>query len=307
MGENRLLETSDVRAYIGRLATPSLIRWRVQSDDGRDRPLQTIAWRWVAPSQKIQSQAQPQNMSKLPTIDLQAPEQDQSLYEPEYAGLLAGEENSHKFWSSKEEKLSLAPLHRPHRVFAWFRYLRESFNIDKQDRFAASPSQGLGTGLAAQYYILSQLSVSGSLETHATQTEYETGGTSEPAQVQKRVRSHLALGLDLLNTNSREPNWAFNLGPVGSFLQLPLVSDNQRVLDYGIKASLQVFQPALNLDLLILKSGSRETSLVGILPWPVFSLRPFLGFYRFDTRQSSGAFTGLYLETGLRLGIERDF
>jgi len=71
--------------------------------------------------------------------------------------------------------------------------------------------------------------------------------------------------------------------------------------------SLHSYQYRANLAFLLLKSSSRELDLQLSLPWTVWSIRPFFSLYRYDTRQSAGSVTGTFKESGLRLGIEREF
>ncbi len=302
-------ETRSRAVRLDRIGAPWLIRLRSLDEAGATTALKSLQFRWVSyplsPARgQALSRAEP---AREMILDPSAPDDDQVGYEPDDAELLAGDEGPMDLFLARIQPRELGPLERRHVLKGWIRLLRESFSIDKKDRFAADPSQGLGNGLAAQYFLAPNLSFSGAVDLHATQTIYEEGGSEPPALEQKRIRAHLGLGLDLLNTNNRWTEWSFNLGPVLSLIQIPLQEDDQKFTDGGLKLSLHSYEFRASLNFLLLKSSSRELDLQQSLPWTVWSIRPFFSLYRYDTRQSAGSVTGVFKESGLRLGIEREF
>ena len=97
------------------------------------------------------------------------------------------------------------------------------------------------------------------------------------------------------------------LGPVAGLVQMPLQENEQKFTDYGIHFGSQHYPSRVAFTVLFLKSGSREIHGRWIAPWTIWSIRPFLGLYLYNTRQSAGAVTGRFQESGLRLGLARDF
>ncbi len=307
----RWIDTPNRMVNLSRLGAPWLIRLRAIAGPGARKNVQAVSFRMVVALRSSELPKPRTGGSEVATkfFDPAARDDDQAVYEPEDKDLLEGADGPMDFIFTSRASETLSPLLRRHQLQGWFRYLKESFQIDKLDRFAAAPSQGLGTGAAGLYYLQPQLALSGAVETHATHTLYDEGGAGAPATDQKRIRLHVALGLDLLNTNVRYADWSLYVGPVVNLLQLPLAKDEQKVVDFGLKIDLHSLSTHSHVSLLLLKSSSREWNLDGALPWSLtsWSIRPFLGLYHFDTRQSSGAVSGSFRESGLRLGIAREF
>jgi hypothetical protein len=302
----RWFETSEVSARLHKIGAPWLIRVRGMTNQGRYVPVKDLRFRWatlgVAGSEKV--------VPKTPDValDLTAPDDDQVVYEPEDKDLLSGPDDG--IISSiigRSSPSDLPPVQRKHEAYVWLRYLREEFSIDKKDRFEAEPSSGLGSGGGGQYFLAPNLAVSGAIDTHATRTDYEAGGAQAPNTEQKRIRFHVALGLDLLNTHVRTTDWSLMLGPALGLVQMPLQQNDQKFTDYGLHFASQHYPSRLGFTVLFLKSGSREIHSRWIAPLTIWSMQPFLGLYLYNTRQSAGAVTGRFQESGLRFGLARDF
>ncbi|HYX35857.1 MAG TPA: hypothetical protein VE954_22385 [Oligoflexus sp.] len=302
----RWLETKEQSAQLHKIGTPWLVRLRGITAKGESLPVTRLTLQWDTPASK----PEPPIAATAPDIHLDpnATDDDQVVYEPEDKDLLSGaDESPMNAFVSRSTPIDLPPIQRKHEVYVWLRYLREQFSIDKKDRFEAEPSIGLGTGAGGQYFLAPNAVLSGAIDTHATQTDYEEAGTQTPSTVQKRIRLHVALGLDLLNTHTRTTDWSLNLGPVVGLVQMPLQQDDQKFTDYGISLGGHHYPTRSALTVLFLKSGSREIHARWIMPWTVWSMSPFLGTYLYNTRQSAGAVTGRFHESGLRFGLERDF
>ncbi|HET9237774.1 MAG TPA: hypothetical protein VFO10_11015 [Oligoflexus sp.] len=302
----RWLETDELGARLHKIGAPWLIRVRGLTNQGRYVPVTDLRFRWEALGIAGAAKEQP----KVPDValDVTAPDDDQVVYEPEDKDLLSGPEDGlMASWVGRSSAPDLPPLQRKHEAYVWLRYLREDFSIDKKDRFEAEPSTGLGSGGGGQYFLAPNFSISGTLDTHATRTDYEAGGAQAPNTEQKRIRFHVALGLDLLNTHVRTTDWSLMLGPVAGLVQMPLQQNDQKFTDYGIHLASQHYPSRLAFALLFLKSGSREIHGRWIAPLTVWSMQPFLGLYLYNTRQSAGAVTGRFQESGLRFGLARDF
>jgi hypothetical protein len=302
----RWFETSELGVRLHKIGAPWLIRVRGMTVQGRYIPVSDMRFRW-APVGLAKSKNLKPKAPEL-TLDLAAPDDDQVVYEPEYKDLLSGPaEGPMSSFASRSSAPDVAPVKRQHEAYVWLRYLREDFSIDKKDRFDAEPSSGLGTGGGGQYFLAPNLSVSGAVDTHATRTNYEAGGAQTPNTEQKRIRFHVALGLDLLNTHVRTTDWSLMLGPVAGLVQMPLQENEQKFSDYGIHFAGQHYPHRVAFSFLFLKSGSREIHGRWIAPWTMWSMHPFLGLYLYNTRQSAGAVTGRFQESGLRMGLARDF
>lgn len=302
----RWFETTDVSARLHKIGAPWLIRVRGMTSQGRYVPVKDLRFRWAALGLFKPEKVVP----KTPDValDVTAPDDDQVVYEPEDKDLLSGpEEGLLSSFAGRSSAPDLPPLQRKHEAYVWLRYLREEFSIDKKDRFEAEPSSGLGSGGGGQYFLAPNVAVSGMIDTHATITDYEAGGAQAPNTQQKRIRFHLALGLDLLNTHVRTTDWSLMLGPVAGMVQMPLQENDQKFTDYGISIASQHYPSRLGFTVLFLKSGSREIHSRWIAPWTFWSMQPFFGLYLYNTRQSAGAVTGRFQESGLRFGLARDF
>jgi hypothetical protein len=302
----RWFETSELGARLHKVGAPWLIRVRGLTTQGRYVPVTDLRFRWAtvggARTEKV--------LPKTPDValDVTAPDDDQVVYEPEDKDLLSGpDEGFIGSFVGRGSSPDLPPVQRKHEAYVWLRYLREDFSIDKKDRFEAEPSSGLGSGGGGQYFLAPNLSLSGTIDTHATRTDYEAGGAQAPNTEQKRIRFHVALGLDLLNTHVRTTDWSLMLGPAFGMVQMPLQENDQKFTDYGLHLASQHYPSRVAFTLLFLKSGSREIHSHWIAPWTVWSVQPFLGLYLYNTRQSAGAVTGLFQESGLRIGLARDF
>lgn len=301
----RWLETMDRATHLNKIGAPWLIRLRGITAQGELLPVPQLRFQWMSAYQNVSPLVEE---TAGVTLDLDAPDDDQVVYEPEDKDFLSGaDESPMDAFIARVTPRNLPPLKRQHEVFVWLRYLREEFSIDKKDRFAAEPSVGFGTGAGGQYFLAPNLSLTGAIDTHATITNYEAGGAQAPDTEQKRVRLHVALGLDVLNTHMRTTDWSLSLGPVAGLVQMPLQQNDQKFTDYGIKIEGHHYRSRMALSILFLKSGSREIDGRWIMPWTAWSINPFLGSYLYDTRQSAGAVTGLFHESGLRVGLERDF
>ncbi len=244
-------------------------------------------------------------------IDPFAADDDQVSSEPEYKDLLKGSERSGWKSSTTAGAADVKPLRRPHRVYAFVKKFNESFSVDRLDRYASPKSGGIGSGAGGSYFVQPTLRLSLDIDTHATKTSYEVGGTSEPAEVQKRVRLSGAAGVDVLNLETRRENLSLYLGPAFAFLQLPIDKDNQAKGDIGAQLSFVYFPWRLETELRYFKSGSNEAMLNWSLPWPawVFSkkkggLRPYLSLYQRLTKASENDASSHFEEAGARLGIE---
>jgi hypothetical protein len=302
----RWFESTELAVLLHKIGTPWLIRLRGITAQGELLPVPDISLRWV-PALLHAPEAAPPKAPDM-VLDLNAPDDDQVVYEPEDKDLLSGpEEGPMTAFISRTSPVDLPPLVRKHEVFVWLRYLREQFSIDKKDRFEAEPSSGLGTGAGGQYFLAPNLAVSGAIDTHATRTDYEAGGAQAPNTEQKRIRFHLALGLDILNTHFRTTDWSLMLGPAAGLVQMPLQQNDQKFTDYGLHFASQYYPYRIAFTVLLLKSGSRELHARWIAPWTIWSMQPFLGSYLYNTRHSAGAVTGRFHESGLRFGLERDF
>jgi hypothetical protein len=302
----RWFETSEVSARLHKIGAPWLIRVRGMTHQGRYVPVTDLRFRWatlgVAGPEKV--------VPKTPDValDVTAPDDDQVVYEPEDKDLLSGPDDGIiSSFIGRSSPSDLPPVQRKNEAYVWLRYLREDFSIDKKDRFEAEPSSGLGSGGGGQYFLAPNFSLSGAIDTHATRTDYEAGGAQAPNTEQKRIRFHVALGLDLLNTHVRTTDWSLMLGPALGLVQMPLQENDQKFTDYGLHLATQHYPSRLGFTVLFLKSGSREIHSRWIAPLTIWSMQPFLGLYLYNTRQSAGAVTGRFQESGLRFGLARDF
>lgn len=305
------LETPEQAAHLHRLGAPWLIRVRGISAQGQFQPVTQMTMQWV-PTRVNPAKAAPAPdiVKKEPELrlDPNAPDDDQTVYEPEDKDLLSGsEESPMDAFIARVTPPQLPPLKRAHEVYIWLRYLQERFEIDKKDRFESDPSSGLGTGASGQYFFAPNISLLGLVDTHATKTDYEAGGVQVPQTQQKRIRVYLGVALDVLNTQIRTTDWSLELGPILGILQIPLQENEQRFTDYGIRFGTHHFPSRSSFSIHFLKSGGREIDLRWTAPWTAWSVRPFIGLYNYESRQSAGSVTGLFHEKGLRLGLERDF
>jgi hypothetical protein len=305
-GRPHWFETSELAVLLHKVGTPWLLRLRGITAGGQVLPVHDINLRWVSAAGRAPEATPPQAPDMV--LDLNAADDDQVVYEPEDKDLLSGPDDGPMMaFIARTSPVDLPPLMRKNEVYVWLRYLREQFSIDKKDRFEAEPSTGLGTGAGGQYFLAPNLAVSGAIDTHATRTDYEAGGAQAPNTEQKRIRFHLALGLDILNTHIRTTDWSLMLGPAAGLVQMPLQQNDQKFTDYGLHFATQHYPSRLAFTFLFLKSGSREIHARWIAPWTIWSMQPFLGSYLYNTRHSAGAVTGRFHESGLRVGLERDF
>jgi hypothetical protein len=302
----RWFETQDLAAHLTKVGAPWLIRLRGITAMGELVPVPELRFQWVSTNLKTPAPAAPKEPEVF--IDLNAPDNDQVVYEPEDTDLLSGpDEGPMSTFVARSMPSDLPPIVRKHEVTVWLRYLREEFSIDKKDRFEAEPSSGLGTGASGLYYLAPNVVLSGAIDTHATVTDYEAGGAQAPNTEQKRIRFHVALGLDVMNTHIRSTDWSLNIGPVAGLVQMPLQQNEQKFTDYGLHFAGRYHPVRLGLSVLFLKSGSREIHSSWITPWTIWSMQPFFGAYLYNTRHSAGAVTGHFEESGLRFGLEYDF
>jgi hypothetical protein len=302
----RWFESADLAVRLQKIGAPWLIRLRGITAQGHLIPIPHLSFAWVPMG--VSEQEAPEPKAPDMNLDLSAPDDDQVVYEPDDRDLLSGpDEGPMSSFIGRSSAPDRAPVPRKHEVFVWLRYLREEFGIDKKDRFEAEPSSGFGTGAGGQYFLAPNLSVSGAIDTHATRTDYEAGGAQAPNTEQKRIRFHVALGLDLLNTHVQTTDWSLMLGPVAGLVQMPLQQNDQKFTDYGLHFASQHYPTRMALAVFFLKSGSREIHGRWIAPWTAWSMQPFLGIYLYNTRQSAGAVTGRFQESGLRFGLARDF
>ena len=260
--------------------SPWIVRFRELSAKNQSLPISTLSTESFEVSK--QTEQNPQSTADF-RIDPYASDDDQLAYEPD-STMHAAEEGLQRL---PEFEVQAPTVQRSHHAEIWLRLIYEQFVVEKLDRFEADPSKGLGLGAYGQYFLQPHLSLSASLESHANQTSYELGGSEPPAEKQKRIRAHLALDVDLLNSLNYQPNWSLTLGPVVNLLQIPLHQDQYLTYDFGIKSSLNAWQYGLRLDALLLKSGSRETSLSYKIPWEKWSIYPYLGFFYYNSHQSS--------------------
>lgn len=248
-------------------------------------------------------------------LDPFAKDDDQIDAEPEYKDLLKGSEK--RWWgdaATQGAKSQLKPLTRPHSVYSWLRGFKEGFKVDRRDRYESPESQGFGGGFGFAYFVQPTLRVGLDLDTHATKTSYEEGGTEPPASEQKRIRLLLGAGVDVLNLESRRENFSLLIGPSFGFLQLPVSEDEQKLGDIGLEINPSYYPWRLQAQLRYFKSGSSEAALHWTLPLAIWSLpakkmglRPFLAPYTRRTKAKDSSFDSTFNESGCRLGLDFSF
>lgn len=327
-GQRSWVVSSSPLVYLGGRGVPWLLRVRAvvpgkaQTESVEQLQVQATV---PPPSVQVAEPSKPKSQSQ-PTpspaaevrelrIDPFAQDDDQLSAEPEYKDLLRGEDK--RWWTESQAvggaSATLKPLQRPHNVYAWVRSFSESFKVDRRDRYASPASQGLGGGFGASYFVQPTMRVALDLDTHATKTSYEEGGTEPPREEQKRIRLLAGAGVDVLNMESRRENLSLLIGPVFAYLQLPLKDDEQSVGDIGLEVAPVYFPWLLSSQLRYFKSGSFEGALQWTLPILQFSpakklsLRPFAGLYRRHTRASADGVDSTFDESGVRLGLDLGF
>lgn len=238
---------------------------------------------------------------------------DQVDYEPDYKGLLAGKED--KSLRDKIQALGgssrLESLNRKHRVFGWVRLMSEDFRVRREtDSYNGEKTQGFGTGFGGDLVVKDTLSLQLEVDTHGTKTDYESGGTNAPAEEQKRV--HLRFGplFDILNINHKYPRFAFELGPVFGYTQIPLEKDNEGKTDFGASMRWQFFgeKSLVSTQLRWMKSHSRDLSLTWTgTGYTILSISPLFAVYNYHTEFDAASAKALFDESGIRFGIARQF
>jgi hypothetical protein len=279
--------------------------WMLRIHQGRGHaPVEGLQLTWVTfPGLQPRASDTP-----LPNIsfDPSARDDDQVVAEPDYHELLE-EADVGSLVTKVSESKDLPPLERQHRIFSWIKLFQESFRVDRRDRYASQPSQGVGSGIGGFFYVTPTLQTQVEFESHVTQTEYEAVGTESPAAEQFRFRLRLGAGVDVLNLEVRRHNLGLEIGPQLTIHQIPLARDNQRVSDPGLGVSLSLFEWQMMVELRTFQSQSHEMGMRWILPWSYWGINPFLGLYQRMTWAKSGDVKARFEEKALWLGLDREF
>ena len=245
-------------------------------------------------------------------LDPNGPEDDQAVYEPDYKGLLAGKED--KTWRQKVLELSvsrkLQPLNRPHRVYTWLRIMQESFRVRRTpDSYSGQKTQGFGTGFGGNAVFKDTMSLQLEIDTHGTKTQYEKGGSNPPAEEQKRIHARIGPLFDVLNVEHNHPRFAFEIGPVIGYTQVPLEKDNQGKTDFGASVRWQYFGASHGeAQFRFMKSHSRDLSVLWIgSAYKISRFSPLFGLYNYHTEFESTDAKAEFDEVGVRFGIHAEF
>lgn len=265
-------------------------------------------------SKVTEKQAKDEVVDSEPDIQLDpnGPEDDQSAFEPDYKGLLAGKED--KTWRQKVLDLSvsrkLEPLNRPHRVYAWLRIMQESFAVRRDpDSYNGEKTQGFGTGIGANAVFKDTMSLQLEIDTHGTKTQYEKGGANPPADEQKRIHARFGPLFDVLNVEHNHPRWALEIGPVIGYTQIPLEKDNEGKSDFGGSIRGQYFGASHGeAQIRFMKSHSRDISLLWVgSAYKISRFSPLFGLYNYHTEFETSEAKAEFDETGVRFGIHAEF
>lgn len=238
---------------------------------------------------------------------------DQLSYEPAYKGLLAGKEDK-----SLKEKIQalggaqrLEPLNRPHRIYGWVRMMQEDFRVRRNpDTYNGEKTQGFGTGFGGDFVVKDTLSLQLEVDTHGTRTDYEDGGTNTPAEEQRRIHARVGPLFDVLNVNHKYPRFAFEIGPVVGYTQIPLEKDNEGKTDFGGSLRWQYFGAMTHVEAQFrwMKSHSRDLSLIWMgTGYQIMTISPLFGVYSYHTEFDAAEAKGEFDEAGVRFGIHREF
>lgn len=239
---------------------------------------------------------------------------DQLAFEPDYKGLLAGKEDN-----TLREKIQalggakrLEPLNRPHRLYGWVRLMQEGFTVRRDpDTYNGEKTQGFGTGFGGDFIVKETMTLQAEIDTHGTKTEYEAGGTSQaPAAEQRRIHARVGALFDVLNANHGYPRWAFELGPVLGFTQVPLEKDNEGVTEFGLSVRGQYFGQSFHTEgqFRLMKSHSRDLSLLWLgRGFQIFTVSPLFGLYYYLSEFDAADAKAEFSEVGVRFGIHREF
>jgi len=290
-------------------ATPRLVRVLQDDYSGGVQPAESVVLGKVT-----EAQATAEVTSLEPDIEInpREPEDDQAVYEPGYKGLLSGKED--KTWRQKVLDLSnnrrLVPLNRSHRASIWMRIMQESFRVRRSpDSYKGELSQGFGMGFGANLVFKDTMSLQLEVDTHGTKTEYEKGGANPPAAEQKRVHARFGPLFDVLNVEHKYPRFAFEIGPVVGYNQIPLEEDDQGLTDFGAALRWQYFGIARGEAVFrFMKSHSRDLTLAWIgAGYKIATLSPMFVLYNYHTDFSATEAKAEFDETGIRFGVSRDF
>lgn len=290
-------------------AVPRLVRVFQEDYSGNFLPANELKVSKVS-----EKEARVEAAEVLPEIQLDpsGPEDDQSVYEPEYKGLLAGKED--KSWKQKVLDLSssrrLEPLNRPHRVYAWLRIMQESFRVRRApDSYNGEKTQGFGTGFGGNLVFKDTMSLQLELDTHGTKTQYEKGGSNPPAEEQRRIHARISPMFDILNVEHNYPRFAAEVGPVIGYTQVPLEKDNQGKTDFGLSMRWQYFGlNHIEAQFRFMKSHSRDLSLFWVgTAYKIATLSPLFGVYSYHSEFDGADARAEFDEAGVRFGIHSEF
>jgi hypothetical protein len=147
------------------------------------------------------------------------------------------------------------------------------------------------------------------VDTHGTQTQYEKGGSNPPAEEQRRVHARISPMFDILNVEHNHPRFAFELGPVVGYTQVPLEQDNQGKTDFGLSMRWQYFGVNhTEAQFRFMKSHSRDLSLLWIgTAYKVATLSPLFGVYNYHSEFDGADSRAEFDEAGVRFGIHSEF
>jgi hypothetical protein len=237
---------------------------------------------------------------------------DQTSFEPNYKGLLAGREDA-----SLKDKIQalggarqLVPLNRRHRIYGWLRMMQEDFRVRRNpDTYNGEKTQGFGTGLGGEIVVKDTLTLQLEVDTHGTKTYYEAGGINPPAEEQRRIHGRIGVLFDLLNVNHRYPRLAFELGPVIGYTQVPLEKDNEGKTDFGAQARWQFLGETSQGSVTFrwMKTHSRDLALNWVgRGYQILGVSPLFGIYNYHTEFDAAEAKAEFDETGVRFGIQRE-
>ncbi|RYZ69635.1 MAG: hypothetical protein EOP09_07340 [Proteobacteria bacterium] len=238
--------------------------------------------------------------------------EDQTSFEPAYKGLLAGREDA-----SLKDKIQalggarrLEPLNRKHRVYAWLRMMQEDFQVRRNpDTYNGEKTQGFGTGIGGEAVVKDTLSLQLEIDTHGTKTDYESGGTNPPSEEQRRIHGRFGALFDVLNVNHNYPRFAFEIGPVIGYTQVPLEKDNEGKADFGANLRWQFLGQMSNTSFTFrwMKTHSRDLALVWVgRGYQILTVSPLFSIYNYHTEFDAAEAKAKFDETGVRFGIQRE-
>ncbi len=303
-GQKQWCETSDQVAFLKNLKTPVIIRLMGVDTKSKTAELPELSLKWA----RDMSLPEMGNHRPIDTAHGNYEEDSDQTEEEPYDSEYMNEPIDLKAISPSETQVKeLPPLLRKSNVSLWMRLISEQFSIHNKDTFDAPTTIGLGTGGEGHLFIRPDLMLSGKIDTHGTHTAFEKDADLAPGADQKRLRSHLSLGLDLLNIENRDQLHSVYIGPAIGLFQLPLVHDNQIVTDLGMKVSLHLYTLGFNFDMILMKSGSFEVSSLYHLNEIAAHLQPIAGIYFCETTQKAGSVNSRFSEVGLNLGLSLEF